>query len=404
LYESPGYMPLTKRLTVMPGQDTLMYALLDLPRQPLTITSVYPSVVYTGAYYASLQVNGSGFIAGGVTGLTMSLGPNVRVESVYINSDSLAYVYVTVPAEAPLGAYDLVVTRDPGEMSTCTGCVTVLQPPGFVYGTVSDAACCTAFLSTVTATKVGDTVPTATVSTYGYYGIELPPGDYIIKVDADGYASQWWNHAATEAEAIPVSVISGVTQYGFDFALTAVRAPLSIAYVTPPETYQGETDYLTVVGSGFLNGGVSALTFGVGGSVGAAVWYIYSDTQAVVGFSAADAAALGSRDLTVTRDDGQSATCTNCLTVLRGQPSVSSISPAAVREGTRTLTLSGVRMQRVVRVTTSSRKVTVQSYKNNRDGTVTVKVKIDGGARKTYTLTFTRDDGVTFTADFSVTK
>jgi hypothetical protein len=338
----------------------------------------------------------------------MSLGPNVRVESVYINSDSLAYVYVTVPVEAPLGAYDLVVSRDPGETSTCTGCVTVLQPPGFIYGSVSDIVCCTSFLSTVTATKVGDTVPTATISTYGYYSIELPAGDYIIKADADGYASQWWNHAATEAEAIPVSVASGVTQSGIDFALAAVRAPLSIAYVTPPQTYQGETDYLTVVGSGFLNGGVSALTFGVGGGVGgsvsASVFTIYSDTQAVVGFAAADAAALGSRDLTVTRDDGQTATCTSCLTVVRGQPSVSGVSPAAVREGTRTLTLSGVHMQRVVRVTTSSRKVTVQSYKNNRDGTITVKVKIDGGARKTYTLTFTRDDGVTFTADFSVTK
>ena len=404
LYESPGYTSLTRRLTVLPGQDTYTYTYLDLPRQPLTITSVYPNVVDTGAYYASLQVSGSGFRAGGVTGLSASLGPNVRIESIYISSDSLAYVYVTVPVEAPLGAYDLVVTRDPGETSTCAGCVTVRRPPGFVYGTVSDVTCCTSLLSTVTATKVGDTVPTATISTYGYYGLELPEGDYIIKVDADGYASQWWNHAAAEVDAVPVSVASGVTQFGIDFALTAVRAPLSIAYVTPAETYQGETHFLTVVGSGFLNGGVSALAFGGGVGVDASIFAIYSDTFAVVGFTAADYAALGTRDVTVTRDDGQTATCASCLSVLRGQPYVSGISPSVVREGTRTLTVSGLRLQRATRVTTSSRKVTVQSYKNNRDGTITVRVKIDSGARKTYTLTFTRDDGVTFTADFSVVK
>ena len=110
----------------------------------------------------------------------------------------------------------------------------------------------------------------------------------------------------------------------------------------------------------------------------------------------------GIYNLSVTRDDGQTAMCSACLTVRREYPMVSSVTPSVVREGTRTLRIDGQFLQRVTRVTTSSRKVKVKSFTNNADGTVSVRVVIDGGSRKTYTLTLTRDDGQTFTVDFSV--
>ena len=67
------------------------------------------------------------------------------------------------------------------------------------------------------------------------------------------------------------------------------------------------------------------------------------------------------------------------------------------------LTVAGENLQRVVKVTTSSRRVVVQSFRNRVDGSVSVQLKISGGGRHAYTLTFTRDDGSTFTADFSTT-
>jgi hypothetical protein len=90
--------------------------------------------------------------------------------------------------------------------------------------------------------------------------------------------------------------------------------------------------------------------------------------------------------------------------VVRGQPVVTAVNPAVVREGKRTITVSGDHLQRVTRVRSSSRHVEVQSFKNKADGSIAVQVKIGGGPRRTYTLTFTRDDGTVFTADFSVGK
>ena len=56
----------------------------------------------------------------------------------------------------------------------------------------------------------------------------------------------------------------------------------------------------------------------------------------------------------------------------------------------------------MVKVTSSSRRIVVQSFENNANGGVAAMVKIDGGGRRAYALTFTRDDGSTFTADFSI--
>ena len=51
---------------------------------------------------------------------------------------------------------------------------------------VSDAECCGAVSATVTATRVGDTAPTASESVVGFYQLLVPAGDYIVKAEAAG--------------------------------------------------------------------------------------------------------------------------------------------------------------------------------------------------------------------------
>jgi hypothetical protein len=296
----------------------------------------------------------------------------------------------------------VTISRDAGEATTCTGCVSVEDAPGYVTGWISGPTCCSYFPATVTATRVGDATPTATIVATGYYSLQLPPGDYILKVEADGYVTQWWYASSTEAGATPLSVTSNSYQSLVDFYLVPPRQPLTITGLSWSDVYQDQGTYLWAYGSGFLYGDVTGLTFSSTNDVTVSLDTVYSDTEALLVVRPAVTAALGSRDVSVTRDDGQISTCTACLTVHRGDPYVFSTSPPVVREGTRTLTFSGQFLQRVTRVTTSSRKVKVKSFTNKADGTVSVRVVIDGGARKTYTLTFTRDDGVTFTADFSV--
>ena len=61
LFESPGLISTTQRATVQPAIDSGAVAFLDLPRQPLNITSVSPNVVDASSWFQSLEVAGSGF-------------------------------------------------------------------------------------------------------------------------------------------------------------------------------------------------------------------------------------------------------------------------------------------------------------------------------------------------------
>ena len=404
LFESPGLISTTQRVTVQPATDSGAVAFLDLPRQPLSVTSVSPNVLNASSSFESLEVHGSGFRAGGVTGLTATIGPDGIVQFVSVLSDSTAIVFVFVPQTATLGTFDVVLSRDPGESTTCTGCVTVREAPAFILGFVSDAECCGAVSATVTATRVGDTVPTASESVVGFYQLQVPAGDYIVKAEAAGYITQWWDHVPSESAATAVSVAAGAFQSNVDFALTPVPNALTLDGVAIDGVAQGQSQSVIVIGNGFSRGGVSGLTFTAGTGVTITVDALFSDSVALTTISVADDAKVGARNVTASRDDGSVATCVGCLVVLRGQPVVTAVNPAIVREGKRTITVSGEHLQRVTKVRSSSRQVVVQSFKNKADGSIAVQVKIDGGARKTYTLTFTRDDGTTFTADFSVGK
>jgi hypothetical protein len=233
--------------------------------------------------------------------------------------------------------------------------------------------------------------------------LQVPAGDYILEVEANGYIGQWWDHASSQAAASVVSVASGEFR-SIDFALTPISNPLTIGGLGTNGVFPGESQTTFVIGSGFLRGGVSGLAFTAGDGVTITVDAVLDDPVAQVTITTSATVALGARDLVGTRDDGSITTCVGCLVVQRADPVVTSVSPSVVRTGKRTIVVSGTHLQRVVKVTSSSRRVQVQSFKNKADGSIAVQVKIGGGPRRTYTLTFTRDDGTVFTADFSVGK
>ena len=65
---------------------------------------------------------------------------------------------------------------------------------------------------------------------------------------------------------------------------------------------------MTVFGSGFLTG-VTGLTFSAGPGISITTDRVPSDTFANITITADQTADLGSRDLVVSRDDGQTSTC-----------------------------------------------------------------------------------------------
>jgi hypothetical protein len=405
--ESAGYLPSTQRVSIRPGKDTYTTVGLDLPRQPLTISTVYPETIFTGSYYSQLQIQGSGFLAGGVVGLTVSIGEgsDIAVQSLYVASDALMYVYVNVAAQTPLSSNDITVTRELGELATCTGCVTVRPAPGYVNGYVSETGSYRSLPTTVIATRVGETEPTATVTTpYGYYQFELPPGDYLILAESEGYAPEWWMEASSLAEAIPVTVAAWQYSQNINFGLDPIPYELTIDSVGPVEVRQGESSSTSMTGTGFLHGRVTGLKFDAGEGVLVTVEAVYSDTQAAITISATDQARLGLRDLIVSRDDGETATCIGCTNVVLGAPVLGVIAPQSIRVGLRTITVSGLHLQTVVNVTESSGAISVQSFVNNADGSVSVTLRTTGRSRGTHQLTFTRSDSATYTADLTVVK
>ncbi|HUV88573.1 MAG TPA: carboxypeptidase regulatory-like domain-containing protein, partial [Anaerolineae bacterium] len=59
-----------------------------------------------------------------------------------------------------------------------------------------------------------------TASDGSYAMFDLPAGDYLVRIVATGYAREYWDNATPSDEATLVTVSTGVTLAGIDFALT----------------------------------------------------------------------------------------------------------------------------------------------------------------------------------------
>jgi hypothetical protein len=100
--------------------------------------------------------------------------------------------------------------------------------------------------------------------------------------------------------------------------LSGVVSPSNLAVGGGPVTY-------TIGGTGFLNGATIQIS-GLGVTAGATT--VAGDGKSLtVPLTAASTAVTGSRNLTVTNVDGQSATCFNCFTVV-GPPRAAGLFPA----------------------------------------------------------------------------
>jgi hypothetical protein len=400
LVEAPAHDPYTQPVTVRPGADTsLGFITVSMVRQPLTLTGSQVSLIQgTQANFVSMI--GSGFRAGAVSNLTVSAGDGVTASLAFVSSDSFASFYFTVDPNAAPGPRDLTIARDDGRTATCAGCLVITEPPGYVNGNVTDAETgASLYGAIITATRVGDSAPTAT--TYAYYGpysMALPPGDYVLRFDAGYYATEWWDNADTESSATIVTVNTGST-FTADAALRPTPVPLYLS--TYNNITQGESQQTLVYGSGFLIGGVTALAFDAGPGVTITVDQIASDNYAYITLSAAATAADGYRDITVSRAGGDTYTCYSCLYVYRGVPTIQAVTQRTVK-GELVVTVSGQFLQSVTSVTSSSTRARVLGYTNNRNGTVSVRLKTREGRRTVVTLWFTRDDGTAYSVDFTL--
>jgi len=109
---------------------------------------------------------------------------------------------------------------------TTTGIDAVLSPGGTIFGLVTGVSAKPLSQICVIAVPLatGPAEELATTS-HGWYSIVgLQPGSYDVEFtngcgNATAYTTQWWNDAASEADATPVTVASGLTTVGIDAQL-----------------------------------------------------------------------------------------------------------------------------------------------------------------------------------------
>jgi hypothetical protein len=86
----------------------------------------------------------------------------------------------------------------------------------------------------------------ATTAADGTYTIEdLPPGDYFLQVNADGFDTEFYDNVTTLAQATPVTLTVGATRNDVDFKLGLEPEPTQTSTPTPSPT--GETSTPTPV-------------------------------------------------------------------------------------------------------------------------------------------------------------
>ncbi|MFH1009604.1 MAG: carboxypeptidase regulatory-like domain-containing protein [bacterium] len=67
----------------------------------------------------------------------------------------------------------------------------------------------------------------APIDDQGYYAIEgLPPGTYVVRADADGFAPEFWQEAPVPEEADPIVIDIGSIVEGINFTLDPLWPPL----------------------------------------------------------------------------------------------------------------------------------------------------------------------------------
>jgi hypothetical protein len=176
-----------------------------------------------------------------------------------------------------------------------------------------------------------------------YYHADIASGDLLNQTI--GYLASWYNNVVLvlqNVDTIDANItIDGAATPGYrDVLVTTpegtdteadgftVLAMPTISSVSPTEANQGQTLSVTITGTNLL--GVTSVGFGSGITVNS--FTTDNDTQITASITVSDAAARGSRDVSVAKA-GATATLTSGLAVIQPPPTISSVYPGQLPQG-----------------------------------------------------------------------
>lgn len=356
-----------------------------------TVTSASPGVVKQNDSNVTVTVTGTGFRTGGT--LTIS-GTGLTLGSTSVTNGTTATVGVTVASNATVGARNITFAQPVsggGDAATATGALTVNHPdPTFTAlspSTVLQGQTSVSF--TVTGTSFRDA---ATISFGADVTVQSATRDsetqYTVVADI-GAAAAFGLRNATYTQPASGGGASATLTNGL-----RINAPTpTVTSVSPTILKQGQTSAtLTVNGTNFRSGGAISIS-GTNLTLGSTT--INSSTQATVPVTVADAATIGTRDVTFTQPasgGGAAGTGTALLTINYPDPTITSVSPTQVAQGSAgTFTVNGTGFRSSFSLTTTGTGVTLSSLTLVSATQVTASYSVAGGATiSTRDLTYTQ--------------
>jgi hypothetical protein len=319
-----------------------------------TVTAITPASASLGGTVSITNLAGTGFLAGSTVKLQAAGQPDIAASSVVVVSASKITCSFDLTG-AVAGLRDVTVTLPDGQSGTKTGAFTVYNPAPVVSsvtpnnGRNNQSTTATiigsGFLpgAAVKLKKTGQTDIVATsVSVSSPTEITC---NFAPALGSTGVAGAW-DVVVTNPSGLPGTLAAAFT--------VTFPAP-TVTSITPPYAVNTGVAAIQVFGTGFLgvassyNAANPSLTLRKAGSAditvpGSSIYLYPSGNQIGINNFPLTGAALGTWDVIVTNNDGQSATLSEAFTVLPAYstPTVTAITPdTAENSGSVNVTVIG---------------------------------------------------------------
>ena len=291
------------------------------------VTTVAPSAAAQGQTL-DLTITGSGYDG---TSLVSISGTGITLGTLTRSSATSLIQRITVASDAPTGLRAVNVTNGDGGTGSKADALTINPAP-----TVSS-------VSPASGQTRGTAIPVTITGTNFVSGATVSFGA--------GTTSTVTNTTSTTL-SVSVTIASNATPGGRTVTVTnpdggvgskangfTVLSDPTLTSVSPAAIGQGATRAVTLTGTGF-SGPVTVAVSGTGVTVSGIT--LVNATTITATFAAADAAATGNRDVTVTNADGGTVTKAAALAV-GAKPTISSVSPTTIQRGrvNRSMTITG---------------------------------------------------------------
>ena len=308
-----------KNITVTTGTEIVSSnSLFQVTAGPAAVSSLNPAIGGAGDSVQILVAGSQTHFAQGVT--TASFTGGISVTGVTVQSLTLATVDIFIPANVPLGAYNVTLTTG-GEAATILGgfsvgsgsaSITTVNPPNGTQGITTDVTLTGQFTSWTQGTSVAN------------FGAGITVNSTTVNSAISAVANITISQSAALGSR-DVSVTTGAQTASITGGFTVLAGVPTLLSSTPGSGQAGATVNLVITGA-FTTFQQGFSTVSLGDGITTNFVTVNSTTQISANVTIPGNASTGSTYVSVTTNSA-TVTLDNAFTVLPGTPVVTQINP-----------------------------------------------------------------------------